>query len=348
MVSHDWLCAWWEGFARDSQCRVIAVWCDGELVAAAPFMYRTLRLFLRRRRVLTLFANTWVDRMQLLVTPPGTDLLSAILAHLEKIGDEYDLLDLYPLGQGSGQTQSLVAVARQRGWRVGVEDHLQSPRMALPVNWDGLLEGLSSTFRQTVRRKVRKLEKTPQVTMRVLTDVSCISLIENISAETWQADAGSAMSSQENVWKFYRQVITAEAEAGNLRCAIMEVGGEPAAFELNIVHRQTIHNLKLGFKKRFSDLSSGIVLKSFLLKSLMEEVRESRLEEYDFMGAAEPYKLHWTKEVRSHGHYYFFPPDRDWSVWYWAFFVLKPFLRDHLATPYGLLKRVLGRFHQAS
>jgi CelD/BcsL family acetyltransferase involved in cellulose biosynthesis len=330
MTSHAWLCAWWEAFAADASCRVITVWDGSRLVAAAPFIHS--------HRAIALFANTWVDRINVLVETGRPEGLAAILEELERMRDAFDVLDLRPLDQTSPQTDMLIGIARARGWRVGVETDLQSPRLSLPGTWAELLESLSSSFRQTVRRKLRKIEGMPEVTVRIVTGSECLEAIEAVSPDTWQADNGTAMTSQPNVWKFYRQIIATEAAEGNLCCVVMEVDGNPAAFEFNLLHRGTCHNFKIGFRKMHADLSSGIVMKAQLFKALLDAQSASRPTEYDFMGAAEPYKLNWAKDIRSHGRYRFYPPGLFPPLQYLAHFVLKPFIRAHCAPLFRLVK----------
>ena len=181
-----------------------------------------------------------------------------------------------------------------------------------------------------MRRKIRKIEGLKNVTMKVVTDTSCIDAIVAVSLESWQHDVGTSMASSEQILGFYTPIIQAAARDGTLCCAVMEVDGEPAAFEFNLIHRNTLHNFKLGFKKKFSDLSSGIVLKAFLLKEILDGNAYKQLTEYDFMGAAEPYKLNWTKSIRSHSRCYVFAPRWDMSLAHWALFTFKPLIKRRL------------------
>jgi CelD/BcsL family acetyltransferase involved in cellulose biosynthesis len=124
--------------------------------------------------------------------------------------------------------------------------------------------------------------------------------------------------------------VNAAARAGTLRCAVMEVGGEPAAFEFNLMHRGTIHNFKLGFRKKYAELSTGIVLKAFLLEQVLREAATPRLLEYDFMGTTEPYKLNWTKNVRTHSRFWAFRRSWHMAPIYWLEFIAKPWLGTKL------------------
>jgi hypothetical protein len=286
-------------------------------------------VLLAQRRVLGLFSNTWVDRSHLLLASLSPAIVDAMLDHLERTRIEFDLIELVPLEESCPQTTLLLECFRRRRWPLGTEEHLQSPFLQLPSSWDELQQNLSSSFRQTLRRKVRKVEAMKNVTMRVIRDSSCLEPIVAVSLETWQQDEGTSMASSEQILAFYRPIIEAAALAGTLECAVMEVDGEPAAFEFNLAHRRTLHNFKLGFKKKFSELSTGIVLKAHLLKEVLDRPLQKRLTEYDFMGTAEPYKLNWTKSVRGHNRYYAFRPHWNLRLVHWLAFTVKPWIRSH-------------------
>jgi CelD/BcsL family acetyltransferase involved in cellulose biosynthesis len=330
MLSHTWLCAWWQAFGADMEMHVVLVWQGPTLAGAAPLVIKTRKMFLRDRRILGFFSNAWVDRMHFLLSGSQAAVIDAILDYLQSSQIDFDVLDLFPLDDASQQTAMLLSSVRQRRWKVGVDEHLQSPFLVLPGSWEQLMGNLSSSFRQTLRRKVRKIAEMKNVTVKVVRDASCLAAIRTISLESWQNDCGTSMASEARIQDFYTSIIEDAASGGTLRCAIMEVDGEPAAFEFNLLHRNTLHNLKLGFRKKFSELSSGIVLKSHLLKEILDGKADRNLTEYDFMGTTEPYKLSWTKSVRSHSRYYLFADKWNMRCVHWVLFELKPWAKREL------------------
>jgi CelD/BcsL family acetyltransferase involved in cellulose biosynthesis len=342
MLGHAWLCSWWRAFGPDIEYHVVLVWHGTTLVGAAPLAVKTEKRFLKNRRVLGLITNIWVDRMSFLLAQPSIAIVDSILEYVRSHID-FDLMDFYPLEDASPQTALLLNRLRQWKWKVGIEEYQQSPFLSLPSSWEQLLENLSPSFRQTVRRKIRKIEGMKNVTMKIVTDPSCIDAIVDVSRESWQHDVGTSMASSEQILGFYTPIIHAAARDGTLCCAVMEVDGEPAAFEFNLIHRNTLYNFKLGFKKKFSELSTGIVLKAFLLKEILDGNADIQLTEYDFMGSAEPYKLNWTKSIRYHSRYYVFAPKWDMSLAHWALFTFKPVIKRRLPWMVNVLHKIRGK-----
>lgn len=336
MLTHAWLDSWWRAFGDGSEMRVLLVWCGEQLVGGAPFAIRGDTAFGRQRRILGMFANSWVDRIHVLLTEPASPVVDSMVAHLARIRREFDLIELAPLDAAESQTHLLIAALR-REFRIGTEEHLQSPYLKLPEEWEELIQGLSSSFRQTVRRKVRKVETMPGVSMRIARDASCMAAIETVSLESWQHDQGTSMASSEQIRGFYARIIQAAAIKGTLRCAIMESDGEPVAFEFNLVHRSTLHNFKLGFRKQYAELSTGIVLKARVLKDAVSGADAATLREYDFMGTTEPYKLNWAKNVRSHIRVWAVQRTSGIAPIIWVKFDLVPFVRTRFP---GLAKHL--------
>jgi CelD/BcsL family acetyltransferase involved in cellulose biosynthesis len=208
-----------------------------------------------------------------------------------------------------------------------------------------MLQALSSSFRQTVKRKIRKAEKTASMEMRIVTDASCIDDIMTISLESWQHDNGTSMASTPQIRDFYTQVIQGAATDGSLQVGLMYIDGEPAAFDFNLICRSVMHNFKLGFRRQYAQLSPGIVLKSYILQNIYANQSECPIAELDFMGASEPYKLSWAASVRSHSRLLIFADRIDMRCAHWLTFQLKPFVHKSMPWLISLSRQVknIGR-----
>lgn len=340
MLSHNWLRSWWEAFCEGYELYIMLAWRDDQLVGAAPLAYQTRTTYLRRRRVITGLSNVWVDRFHFLMTAPQEPIVDLFLDHLANAAPPWDLIELHPLEESSPQTKLLAAALNERGICFGVTASHQSPELTLASDWDATLQALSSSFRQTVKRKIRKAEKAGSVEMQITTESSCIDDIMTISLESWQHDNGTSMASTDQIRNFYSQIIRGAANDGSLLVGLMSIDGEPAAFEFNLICRSKLHNFKLGFRRRYAHLSPGIVLKAFVLRSILASQSDVRLTEYDFMGTSEPYKLSWTDTIRSHCRIVVFSDSIDLRFAHWVAFQFKPFVRRSMPWLVSLLSTV--------
>ncbi len=340
-MRHAFLLGWLHAFGEGLDLRILLVREGEQLVAAAPFAQRAERLFGRHCRVLGFVSNTWIDRSLLLLARADSSLLDAILGHVAGMPEEADLLSLGPLGSASEAVALVRERAVARGWRQGEEVSLESPFLDLPASWHGLLERLSPAFRATLRRKLRYVERMPEVTMRIADDASCWEAIAAISPLTWQADAGTALTSRPELSRFYEGFVRDAARRGALRCGLLEVDGVPVAFDLNVLERDVLYSFKMGFKQEHAALSAGVVLKAHVLRSAIGE-GALRIRGYDFMGTAEPYKLHWTPLVRGYERHFLFAPGLRNAGTHFVHFALRPLLRERLPGLWSTLKRLRG------
>ena len=128
MMSHTWLCAWWESFPIDDNLYIITVWSDDNIIAAAPLMYKKVSLYGRQRKVISFLSNEWVDRITFLLRTPIDIALKTIIDHLYNKAPKWDLIILRPMAEDSCITETFIKLIKNKSKNVGVENKsLSSP-----------------------------------------------------------------------------------------------------------------------------------------------------------------------------------------------------------------------------
>jgi CelD/BcsL family acetyltransferase involved in cellulose biosynthesis len=342
-LTSAWLSAWWQAFGEESQLSIRLVRKNGTLVLGAPLCISRDWYRGRRVRKLHLLSNVWVDRSGLLATGNWQSHLAIFVKLLmRQLGSEYDLLEFGPLASDS----ILLSAFRKEltKYRALVEfvPSLRSPYMMLAGDWDNVLAQLSSSFRQTVKRKLRKIDNLDGVRFEVRHDPEVFAEIGQISLETWQHDEGTSMVSQLKIREFYSTIIERASQDQSLRVGLMWIKDQPVAFEFNLISQRTLYNFKLGFRKSHADLSPGLLLKVFVLKELLSELKGlGGCGEYDLMGTDEAYKLNWSKNVRDHVRIIVFSRRTDLILQYWLHQILKPQLQTRTPWLFELIKKLL-------
>lgn len=300
MLTFGWLCAWWKTFGSSLCMHVITIW-DGELlIGALPLAIRQNKYIFFRRKILIGWVNTWVDRYLWLEHKDYPDAHRNILNYLDENKKNWDELHLQRQPVGSQQAAALVSYFNAGSYAVIHQDDLLSPTMILPNTYEEIIAELSPAFRQSLKRKIKLVEKRNDIQMWIARDAECKQAIRDISLETWQHQMGTSMVATPELESFFDKDIQSASAENNLLVAIMTVDGEFAAFEFNIRCGEKLYNLKLGYKSKYANLSPGVVLKNFLLKWLFENTQQGKFVEYDLMGTTEDYKLNWTKRIRQH------------------------------------------------
>jgi CelD/BcsL family acetyltransferase involved in cellulose biosynthesis len=164
-----------------------------------------------------------------------------------------------------------------------------------------------------------------------------------LSEKTWQHANGTGIGSTPAVRTFYTSIAAESGLRGQLEIALLREGGKPIAFELNLAAERTVYNLKLGFDPGRADLSPGLVLRDAVLRRAIDR----GISKFDFLGMAEPYKLHWTDTVRAHGNLLIARKGLAARSRWWLKFVAKPWLTTHASwvidAKRSLQRRLGGR-----
>lgn len=339
MMTFGWLVSWWRTFGSGLCMHLITIWDKNMLIAAAPMAIQQNKWGFFQHTALIGWINTWVDRYFWLVDKRHPSALLSILNYLHENNRIWDELYLQRQVVDINQTRDIAHYFGSRSYRVICQDDLQSPTMIFPGSYEELIGNLSGTFRQSLRRKVKAVDKREDIKMWISRDSECEQAIFDISPDTWQHQQGTSMLATTDIQRFFHDIIGAAAKEKTLVAGVMTINDEFAAFELNIKSRDKLYNLKLGYKSNYADLSPGVVLKNFMLRSLINNNSNENFVEYDLMGTTEAYKLNWTKTIRSHQTMRIFPKTVK-NVFWLIKYQYKDWLKESSPKIFSLLKKI--------
>lgn len=293
--SHDWLVAWWGAFAEaDDRLRVYAVRRDGRLLAVLPLM--------RRGRTMRSLFNHYLGRTDVLVDPKDeTALLRELFGAIHADRGLWNTLELMQVPEDS-PTVAALGDGVADPLRIHAVRNITSPflRTCNRSYDDWYKSRFSGRRRQQDRRKWRQAEKLGETVLVVHTDPEpALAAFERgveVEARSWKGEAKSAMKHDERVLRFMRDVVHRFASAGRVRLIEMTVDGDQAAFLLGFVLGDTFYFHKTGYDPAKKDASPG---RHVLLAAIRRTFEES-LARFDFLGAADPYKLECSPLVRPH------------------------------------------------
>jgi hypothetical protein len=116
-----------------------------------------------------------------------------------------------------------------------------------------------------------------------------------IEASSWKGAAGTALVHDPRRERFYRRYGSASAARGELRIALLLLGGEPASMQIAVERDGALWLLKIGYDERRSRASPGQLL---LLETLRWAAARG-LERYELLGQAASWTRAWTREERA-------------------------------------------------
>jgi CelD/BcsL family acetyltransferase involved in cellulose biosynthesis len=305
-VSHLWTRTFWEAFGGSARLMVLVVHDGPRVVAIAPLARSTRRVLGLPYRVIGTIRNPHSPRCDLLVADRAEEACDAILGHLIGHAASWDVLELAHLPARSAAFAAMRASAGRAGLKTGVRDLGGSPFITLPERWDGFMTSLPTRHRANLRSRRGRLERIGPVRLENITRGVSGRDVEDafrLEAAAWKGSAGSAIVSDASTSQFYRALAARADALGWLVLQFLTVGGKRVAAAFTLRYANRVHVLKSGYDPDFSAYSPG----NLLCQLALEDAVGDGLQEYDFLGDSDPWKMVWTSSVRPHRWLYVFP-----------------------------------------
>jgi CelD/BcsL family acetyltransferase involved in cellulose biosynthesis len=326
-IAPDWMIIWWDAFASaNEQMHLVAVWRDNQLHAVAPLMVCTERHRGREVRVLRFWCNVYSNRVTPLVDASCcAEVIRTLADHILENTHEWDRVELDHLPIMERVSKTLVEALEERGARVGVELAHSSPYLALPASFAEVRASLGSRFRESLHRKRRAAEGRG-LRVELSGDPRRMRELLSVCVGSWQHAHGTGIASDPIVRSFYEAIAASWATRDWLQIALLMDGETPIAFEYNLRADGRVSNLKMGYRLDAARDSPGLVLRSHTIWKAIQ----TGATEFDFLGAADEHKLHWTGSARQLGQIIVYPDRGLGPLRYMVRHRIRPWVRQYL------------------
>jgi CelD/BcsL family acetyltransferase involved in cellulose biosynthesis len=300
-LEHAWLRTWWECFGAGSALHIVVVRDfvvseSAEIIAIAPLISTSVRLFGVSLRRLGFFYNSHVPRTGFIVVRRPSEAYPAIWEHLLSERESWDLLQLCQLPEGSPTLEQMSRLVVEAGLPNGVWLSGASPYISLDTCWSQYYGSLAAKHRANLRNRFKRLNQIGSV--EVETVASRNGLGEGLEAglqleeSAWKRDAGTAISCDPQVRRFYENLASRAAGKKWLRLNFLKAGGQRVAFDYSLAYSQQIFLLKLGYDPAFAAFSPSNLLMSMSLAHAFE----NGVAKYDFLGESADWKSCWARD----------------------------------------------------
>ncbi|MEO1140133.1 MAG: GNAT family N-acetyltransferase [Pseudomonadota bacterium] len=281
LTSH-WLINYLEAFGTGTDARILCVRDDaGAVIGQAAFMGSKQR----GMPVLSSLTNLYANRSTIVGTQAGLDAIGTWIAGqsvgLVRIGRSAPSETLHKLVPNSRVSQSY-----------------DLPVISTDTDMEAYLAAKSGNFRKSLKRAKTKHEgfraeflKRPQ---------DHIDDMLSVSRKTWKFDAGTAITSDPSVQRFFTGLATAGPETGPVQPVLLLIYDEadqPVAFAFMLLFNAVLFGLKLGHDPDISDRYPGFAILNVLTQYAFEQ-DEVALIDLDAVGPHGEYKVRWATEMR--------------------------------------------------
>jgi CelD/BcsL family acetyltransferase involved in cellulose biosynthesis len=278
----------WGKHFSTTRIEVLTVRRDDQLVALLPFM--------RRNGVIRSPTNFHTPEFG----PLAEDRAAAGLLFRSLFALSHHQISLSLLEEDSEEVASCVSAAAAHGERVLVRPQQQSPFVELGgMDWPAFESRMNAKLRADLRRRSRRLEEAGDVAFQVADGRADLgSLLREgfeVEPSEWKARKGTGIASRTDTSRFYREVAEWAAERDLLRLSFLRLNGRAIAFQFGLEDKAAYYFLKGGYDVGFRAFAPG----KLLVGRMLARVLACSLRRFEFLGAAEPWKMEWTTACRS-------------------------------------------------
>ena len=306
-LTHEWITVWWNCFAEGATPFIMTVISGTEIIAIAPLMLTRSRLYGCSVRHLRAIANVYTERFDLLLGERPHEACELLWTYLKAHADEWDVLELRQLPCDSSALEHLTPLIEADRYPLGRWPSNEAPYVAIRQPWDAYYQSLKKAHRSNLRNHRRQLERQGPVVLDVVAiDDRWEADMEDalkLEAVTWKVAEGTSLRSRWESDMFYRLMLQRAAQLGWLHMCFLKVGPVRIAVRISLRYRNKLFMLKSGYDEAYHRYSPGQVLTELLLR----EAWEQKLDEVDFLGDDERWKLSWATDRRSHSWLFAFP-----------------------------------------
>src|SRR5579859_3770368 len=311
--SYEWLVSWWRAFGGGDMLAVLSFRdASSVLVAFAPMVVTIRRAFPSSLRVLRLMGDGShdSDNLDFPVRLGYEDAFTrALLDWMQQNVRRWDICEFHTLPEQSSVGTRLLDALGQRGWRSSISMRPQTV-VELAETWEAHLKGISAKERGKIGIRGRKLEKKYDVRIRRCAQESELdSLLQalfELHAKHWQLRGLPGTLHSPARRKFYGELARLLLARHRLEFWVLELNGKVVAAQFGLRYNTTVFSLQEGFDPEYASDSVGYVLRSQVLKQVIEE----GVRRYDFLGGTDESKMRWGAELK---HYRDIDFARPWS-----------------------------------
>jgi CelD/BcsL family acetyltransferase involved in cellulose biosynthesis len=318
-LTPEWISSWWEAFGKGNRPFVLTVWHDEILVGLAPMMMGNVSILGVPTRRLQFMANGHSPRADIITDSSfKRPALRAIFVYLNMHRKLWDFIELSRIPRETGTVEVLGDVLADVPLKHNIHPSAGSPYIPVETDWETFYAGRSAKFRKVMRNKLNRVKRLGESVAEQLQDEkslrSSLPTVFELSDRSWKGKHNSGIGSTPANRAFYRGLVERAGPRGWLSIWILRIGGEPVAFECDLLYGDKAYALSSDFDEAYRDSTPGSVLERFII----ERYFRAGLKEYDMCGADYSYKLKWTSKVREHADvsiYHSGPTSQLWRFW---------------------------------
>jgi hypothetical protein len=300
-TSYLWLETWLSVYSDKYEWTIFLFVKDGTGIAYLPLVFINgswMKIPIRRIEIASISSHGNIIHL-----PHNSDselIWDALFKSLAENSIKWDLLYLEGFPDDDKDIINIDSIVKKYGFSVHRGDLVQIFNdWVLPINgdWDSYYNSLSKNLKKSIKNQQNKAEKNVGE-IKILHYESGDNFekmwqkLIRIDQASWQYRANCAVSSKKNL-NFYRRLAENFLNRG-FDLWLLEINGEPVAFEYSIIYNENVYALRWGYNPEFKAFGPGKLLRYNSLQYYFEK----KLNSISFMGKYDDFKKLWNPEMR--------------------------------------------------
>lgn len=316
-LTWEWLHTWWKHLGGKRRLHIVTLRRSGRLVAIAALAVRPRqpeRLFPFRAIEFMGTGSVGSDYLDIIVRHgEEAPALAALAAHFR--GSRL-MLELCQVKLAPTTASRLATALAREGWGATQRVTDMCPYIGIGGrSWDAYLAGLSSAHRYNLRRRIKNLHQSFQVSWeRVTTEDGlhhCFRDFMDLHRARWARRRHVDALQERALVEFHEEWSAIALKRGWLRLYLLRLDGTPAAAVYGFKYRDSFLFYQSGFDPGYSAHSVGMVALAMSIRAALEE----GAVEYDLLHGDEAYKFLWTKQGRDLSRLNLYAPNLAGAVY---------------------------------
>lgn len=300
-LTHEFMFTWWKHLSSKASLRIVLVRDNGELIAIAPFMLTRGGFLKFPARKIEFIGSGW-GYGGIILHRKKRECIEKIFSTLEDIKN-WDIALFSQMLNDPEISHDELPLAFPKGRCAHNSFQIRIPCIPLDSTWEEYLSERGQSFRRNIKNKEKKLNQFGKAEFLRITNFNgsdvtfskTMGWLKTIADRSWKSKAGTAISSNKDVFGFYTELTEKMNEKGSMDLSVLFIDGKPIAYIYGALYDRVFYEIDIAYDEQYSKASPGVLLRNYILQELFKE----DLKNFDFVAYYE-YKNELTSHYTDH------------------------------------------------
>lgn len=299
LLSHEWFLSCAEAFYNDGDLRVVILWSDGKVSAAAP-------LASKKRWGIQYLELLGVSDLN---EPCG--LLYESVQSLEGLLNavlEMEHPVVLQRMTGCPTVENVLRISHNNKSIIINRPSAEFAYIPIKTTWKEFWNSLKPRRRNDFKRARKRAEKGGNIHVQIVCPDSgnlndYLRTAFEIEASGWKGRQGSAILKKAGLRRFFETYARLTCKNKKLRLCFFKIGNTPVAMLIGVNYSNRFWVLKIGYDEKWRECSPGMQLAYETIRYAFT----NNLESYEWLGSDEEWLHTWPVDSRQCASIGFYP-----------------------------------------